>query len=347
VYGLHNILCVAGTLEGETVKRLSTFVAASVLAVVVIGMFAGSLIAQTSPEVYAACAPDRHEIEASYLPEVVDQDKCPVGGREIVDSGVSVVVPEPGESVFTEAMSPRGSESMVVSNPSGDRLILGDVGGDAGTEETGTFATKSSGPGACSDAYRNPWASRLYNYLRYYFNRRSTPAYLADVGAARAIEKAGNNVSRVRDSCGVGDRVPAVLKYRGVTRTSVDMDAGGTCKANDHKSVVGFGDLPRTYTGNTCIWSWIEDGPDRINSADVRMNKADYRWTTRVTRSCRGKHDVESTMTHERGHTFGLGDVPESSHPNLTMSSRSNGACQTMERSLGKGDAIGLNGKYR
>jgi hypothetical protein len=29
------------------------------------------------------------------------------------------------------------------------------------------------------------------------------------------------------------------------------------------------------------------------------------------------------------------------------MSSRSNGACQTMERSLGKGDAIGLNGKYR
>jgi hypothetical protein len=327
------------------VKRLSTFVAASILAVIAVGMFAGSLIAQTSHGAYAACGPDRREIQAADLPEVVDQNRCPVGGREIVDGGVSVVVPEPGESVFAEAVSPRGSEQLVVSNPSGDRLILGDAGSEAGA--TGTYTTRSSGPGACSDAYRNPWDSRLYNYLRYYFNRRSTPSYLADVGAARAIEKAGNNVSRVKDSCGVADRVPAVLKYRGVTRTSVNMDAGSTCKANDHKSVVGFGDLPRGYTGNTCVWAWIQDGADRINSADVRLNKVHYHWTTRVTSSCRGRFDVESTMTHERGHTFGLGDVPEASHPNLTMSSRSNGPCQTAERSLGKGDAIGLNGKYR
>ncbi|HET7272277.1 MAG TPA: hypothetical protein VFI90_14495 [Rubrobacter sp.] len=326
-------------------KRLSTIVAASVLAVITVGMFAGTLVAQASPGVYAACGPDRREIQADDLPDVVDQDRCPVGGREIVDGGVSVVVPEPGESVFAEAMSPRGSEQLEVSNPSGGTLVLGDTGSEYGAKET--YATQSSGPGPCSDAYRNQWNVRLYNYLRYYFNRKSTPSYLADLGAARAIEKAGNNVSGVKDSCGVGDKVPAVLKYKGVTRTSVDMDAGGTCKANDHKSVVGFGDLPRSYTGNTCVWSWIEDGPDRINSADVRMNKGDYRWTARVTRSCRGKHDVESTMTHERGHTFGLGDVPESSHPNLTMSSRSNGTCQTSERSLGKGDAVGLNEKYR
>ena len=325
-------------------KRFSTMLAALVLAVVAVGIFAGSLIAQTSPGLYAACRPDQREIEAAELPGVVDQERCPVDGREIVDGGVSVVVPEPGESVFAEAMSPRGGEHLVVGNPADETLVLGEVGSESGTQET--FTTQSSGPGACRDAHRHSWDSRLYNYLRYYFNRRSTPSHLADVGVARAIEKAGRNVSRVRDSCGIPDRVPAVLKYRGVTRTSVDMDAGGTCKANDRKSVVGFGDLPRGYTGNTCVWSWIVEGPDRINSADVRLNKADYRWTTRVTRSCRGRHDVESTMTHERGHTFGLGDVSDASHPNLTMSSRSNGACQISERSLGKGDAIGLNEKY-
>jgi hypothetical protein len=237
-----------------------------------------------------------------------------------------------------------GSERLEVSNPAGDTLILGGVGSESGAQETGTYTAQSFG--ACSDTERNQWNSRLYNYLRYYFNRRSTPSYLPDLSAARAIRKAGNNVSGVRDSCGVPDRVPAVLKYRGATRTSVDMDTGGTCKANDHKSVVGFGDLPRGSTGKTCVWAWIQDGVDRINSADVRLNKAEYRWTTRVTRYCRGKQDVESTMTHERGHTFGLGDVPESSHPNLTMSSRSNGTCQISERSLGKGDAIGLNEKY-
>ncbi len=65
-----------------------------------------------------------------------------------------------------------------------------------------------------------------------------------------------------------------------------------------------------------------------------------------MKRSCRGLQDVESTVTHERGHTFGLGDVSESSHPNLTMSSESNGPCQTSERTLGRGDAVGLNRKY-
>src|SRR5215210_4392384 len=103
------MLCVASALEGKIVKRLSTFVAASVLAVIAVGILAGSLFAQTNPGVYTACKPDRCEITASDLPDVVDQDRCPVGGRVIVVGGVSVVVPEPGERVFAEAMSPRGS----------------------------------------------------------------------------------------------------------------------------------------------------------------------------------------------------------------------------------------------
>ena len=41
-----------------------------------------------------------------------------------------------------------------------------------------------------------------------------------------------------------------------------------------------------------------------------------------------------------------LGDVPEFSHLNLRMSSRTNGHCQTSEHTLGKGDDIGMNRKY-
>ena len=51
-------MCVISSLEGEIVKRLSAFVAAAVLAVISVGMFAGSLFAQTSPGVYPACEPD-------------------------------------------------------------------------------------------------------------------------------------------------------------------------------------------------------------------------------------------------------------------------------------------------
>jgi hypothetical protein len=35
---------------------------------------------------------------------------------------------------------------------------------------------------------------------------------------------------------------------------------------------------------------------------------------------------MESPVRHERGHTYGLGDLSESSHRNLTVSERSNGA---------------------
>ena len=65
-----------------------------------------------------------------------------------------------------------------------------------------------------------------------------------------------------------------------------------------------------------------------------------------MTDSCRGRYDIESTVTHETGHTFGPGEADESAHGDLTMSAQSNGACQTSERSLGRVVARGLNSKY-
>jgi len=51
-------------------------------------------------------------------------------------------------------------------------------------------------------------------------------------------------------------------------------------------------------------------------------------------------------MTHERGHTFGLGDLSESNHGALTMSGEIEGPCKMGVRTLGKGDIKGLENKY-
>jgi hypothetical protein len=105
--------------------------------------------------------------------------------------------------------------------------------------------------------------------------------------------------------------------------------------------------LPRSALAVTCTYYSGNPGYERVHWSDIKINKTSYDWTTRPGSRCKGKYDLESTVTHERGHTFGLGHVSESSHARLTMSDRSNGPCQSSERSLGLGDWKGLCGKYR
>ncbi|MFL6031602.1 MAG: hypothetical protein ACJ73Y_02380 [Rubrobacteraceae bacterium] len=126
------------------------------------------------------------------------------------------------------------------------------------------------------------------------------------------------------------------------------MGPRGGCTGNDRKTVVSFGRLPESALAVTCTaWS-VEPGYDRVHWSDIMINKTNFNWTIRPeARSCKGKYDLASTVTHERGHTFGLGHVSESQHRNLTMSDRSNGPCQRSEQSLGRGDWRGLVCKYR
>ena len=327
-------------------KRVASIAAALALACTAVAMFAGSLLAQADGAVYDACSREEQEIRASALPEVVDEERCPVAGRVIVDGGIGAVVPEPGMVVTADAESPDGGQHLVVSNPRGDRLVLDDVGRETGSEEAPELTTQAARGGPCQDSFYSSRDVKLYDYSRWYVNTKSIPSNLRKSGAVGAMKRGGSNVSNVRDACGIRDRVKGRLIYEGGISRSVDIRSNASCTSNDYKSVVGFGDLPSGYTAFNCLWSWIQDGPNRMAHTDIRLNKADHGWTTRVTARCKGRYDVESSMTHERGHTFGLGEAPEGSHGSLTMSEDSNGPCQTSERSLGRGDAIGLNNKY-
>lgn len=327
-------------------KRVASIAAALALACTAVAMFAGSLLAQADEAVYDACSRDEQEIRAGALPRVLDEERCPVAGRVIVDGGVGAVVPEPGMAVTAEAESSGGHEYLVVSNPRGSELVLGGVGKESGSKAAPDLAARASGPSACRDSFYANRDSKLYDYNRWYVNSRSIPSDVPNAGAVAAMKRGGTNIFGVRDSCGFGDAVSGRLIYEGVTRRSVDIRSNASCTSNDYKSVVGFGDLPSGYTAFNCTWTWIQEGPNRVAHSDIRLNKNDHAWTARVTGSCRGRFDIESTMTHERGHTFGLGEAPEGSHGNLTMSEDSNGPCQISERSLGRGDAMGLNSKY-
>jgi hypothetical protein len=327
-------------------RRLLACGLALALAALAVTTLARTPEAQTEARVLEACEPGKQEIDARALPAVVDPGRCPVAGRTIQDGGVGSVVPPPGESVHAEVLTTTGADELEVERRHNGTVELGLVGEDA--EAAGGLA-KAGGPGECSDPEFTDGIRRVPedSPIRYKINRASKPSELRSGDAVNAIRRAGARVVNTKGNCRMGDRVPAGLIYEGKTGQTTNT-SGLTCLANDGNSVVAFGDLPSGILALTCNWAPVQPGYDDTVASDIKINKGDVRWTTSPSsRSCRGMWDLEGVMTHERGHTFGLGHVAEAGHGNLTMSTTINGTCQMAERSLGRGDVLGLGNKYR
>jgi hypothetical protein len=116
----------------------------------------------------------------------------------------------------------------------------------------------------------------------------------------------------------------------------------GSCNARDTYNVRDFGDLPTGVLAQVCYWYILVT--NEIVEADMRFN-TDYSWI-RLPATCSNRWDVEAVATHEWGHVFGQGHVSEAEHGNLTMSTYINGACRQDERTLGRGDFLGLVNRY-
>jgi hypothetical protein len=322
-------------------RRLLASGLALALAVLAVTTFARTPEAQTADRVLEACAPGEETIDARALPAaVVTPERCPVAGREIEDGEVGSAVPPPGESVHAEVLTTTGAEELEVGRREDGTIELEFVGEDS--EAAGEDFAKADGPGECSDPEYTLGERRLSSALRYRFNRATTPSELRPGDAADAIRRGGTRVANTKSNCRMGDRVPVGLVYEGKTGQGTNID-GLSCGDNDGNSVVAFGDLPGGVLAATCNWGRY----DSTVASDVKINKQGVRWTTSPrSKSCQGRWDLEGVMTHERGHTFGMGHVSEMGHGNLTMSTNVNGPCQMAERSLGRGDVRGLGAKY-
>ena len=329
-------------------RSLILLCAAIALAALAVGAIARTPAAQTSPEVREACRSDKATIPAARLPETVRLATCPVGERVITDHGIGTILPAPGQSIYVDSLTTEGSQELEVTRYRDGTVELkyvGDESGEAQSEEIGT----ASSPGECSDGAYNDLNRKVKGDLLWHFNPRTTPDELSRKGALGAIRNGTANIANTSNNCHLGDRIPSYvsISYDGSTRDHAQVGTGGGCSGNDGETVVSFGRLPQSALAVTCTVVAIEDGYDRVHWSDIMINKTNYNWTTRPdARSCRGKYDLASTVTHERGHTFGLGHVSESSHAKLTMSDRSNGPCQSSERTLGLGDVRGLGNKY-
>jgi hypothetical protein len=258
----------------------------------------------------------------------------------VVDGPAAAFLPPAGEGVYVEVLTTRGSHELALSHLEDGHIEVE----HAGDEPEARFSP--SGARATRECFNPSYESHDWwvdGRMRYRINMKSTPRELSTASAVRAIRRAGRNIFDTRNTCRLGDRVPAGLSYQGRTSRFPDR-RDGSCTRSDGRSVVGFGELP-VAIAVTC--AFYDLGPDEVTSSDIKIDKTRFRWTTRPRhRSCEGRYDVQSVMTHEWGHTFGLTHVPEIGNPNMTMSPVINGACQRSERTLGRGDVLGLDAKY-
>ena len=296
------------------------------------------------------CGPGDGEVSPEETTSVRGEPLDVRPGDRVDRLGVSVIAPEPGFGVWTEAILETGETRSIRVETLADATVylfvdehddgLVEADGSGASEAT---AAGASSPGPCKDGAFNLAAYRWTQRHDWWFNAGTTPSEIGKDAAETALKKAATNITRTRNDCGLTDEVSATQAYQGRTGTGAQIGSDGSCKNGDGKNVVGFGDLPAAYLGVACVWF---DGEGNALEADVRLNKADRKWVVNIGAACSNRWSVEAVATHERGHVFGLGHVGEASHGKLTMSPALNGPCQNGEATLGLGDVKGLRARY-
>jgi hypothetical protein len=180
-------------------------------------------------------------------------------------------------------------------------------------------------------------------------NVSSIPPYLPRDATVRAIVAATDIVAQGHTPCPGRDLMGAGLPravFGGDTSRGADVMPDGRCvpdRNSDGISTVSFGRLPWGSVAVSCTYTHAGD----IWQADVMLSDEPGLFTTMPDDpDCTDANDVQAVVTHERGHSFGLGDVPEApSTGDLTMSTFV-GRCDASARTLGRGDALGLRSLY-
>lgn len=315
-------------------------------------------------------------LDVTKMPAEVPPTTCLLVGRILGDGVTQVQVPvSGGQGAFSTPSSGEVTDLVVFTRPDGTveinpvqsdaslnpvtdpDLYVPPSGGVSDDNLNGaapdapdaslTAGTAPGSPNKCSDTARAYYSGypRWAATPTWYFNASGKPSAYSTSTFTTATRDAQVNITRGDNSCGWSADPKIYANNGGATTYGQQITSSTTsdsCGTQDSRSVVGWGPLPGTVLGLTCM-RW--DSNYHFVGGDMRLanNKS---WSVGSLSGCVGKWDYEGLVTHEFGHWFGLTHVSESTHGNLVMSTDVNGTCQANERNLGNGDLSGLIGLY-
>jgi hypothetical protein len=198
----------------------------------------------------------------------------------------------------------------------------------------------TSSPPPCLDTKYNLQGVHWSSTLRWSYKASTTPSYLSSSAVLTVLKRSFTNITTEHNDCGRSDHVSATQSYLGTTTHGIGVTRYGNCGTSDGANTVGFGTLPSGVLAITCVRSI----GTRIVETDIRISNQ-LSWALSLS-SCSNDFMLESVVTHEVGHAFGLGHVSETYHGRLTMSKYIDGLCENQEATLGNGDMRGLEVYY-
>ncbi len=262
--------------------------------------------------------------------------------------GVTVQVPPPGEAVSADAfMDGDGADSLFAETDSSGEVDTAEMAEPVPVEP----------PGPCVDPQFNQLFARNQVGADYHFNRNSFPNNLNE---SRVVGQIGYGMSawtRLNSDCAnIDDDIQTDVASGGHSTAGtsiVNLSTGPDCQiaGNDGFSQIEFGTLPASTWGVTCRHYINTQYGLRVDGSDIRLNHLKPWTLDGDDPACSGKDDLLSIITHEAGHWWGLAHVNWQYHGRLTMRNGGAGAqqivrCNTMLRTLGKGDALGMRSFY-
>lgn len=266
---------------------------------------------------------------------------CDPFDLEISSGNLTLSIPEVGSSAGVadvSADSGLGSDSLYISNNAGIVTV----------NDLTSAGVVSGGLSACSDAFYVLGGYKESNNHAWYFNNSGSGSWLGTGSGLSSDLAAANIMTNATNNCSIVANPTNQSTYVGLTSRTPDVQSNGQCPTlpQDTVNVHGWASgLPGGTLARTCWWGVPKPGIDELSTADVVFNST-KKWFSTIPSGCSGAYDMVGVAAHEWGHVFGLSHADHpSTHANLTMSSIA-GSCTVAQRSLGKGDVLGLLALY-
>lgn len=293
-----------------------------------------------------------------------DMSSCEVTTQNVEVDGFVVPIPPVNGSVSLHALYARSSRTLRVERsaqgvtiiaegfatdgtdaPQEPDAVVVDGIGDKPYEAPSEELTVVSAPRACDDKTFNTRGYKEADVLHWRYNSANrSNRWLGNRYDLTDIRRGNTNMTRGNNNCGKSEGAfSSTGQYDGSTSRKANISTSygeTTCGADDEHSVVSWRNIGAF--AQACVWASAGD----VKHADIEIsNSTSKTWFSIKPKSCTGAKDLESVMTHEWGHAFGLNHVDEEAHGNLTMSPITP-RCSTSPRTLGTGDWLGMSELY-